>query len=318
VPICAVAAMLAWVPNALIPAHYSSGYAWSGAYILFLPVMLVAGQRRPGIEGRFSVAAILVAVALSPLLFREAYRSSDNNWMLALETMERNQLQALTDLERKFPEGAQQHILVTGISFPFTLFHLPEALHWIYPKFTGADFDVVYYDVPAKTQEFGVKSISAGSVRPAPYTAVWVFNPNGTLRSAAPPPANWTELFVPDIGLSVGDLLIYPELYDVFPTRLSAAQGSDQGTPAQYYRCGTALLHYRSYALAEKCLSRAIELAPNNPYAYYFRALAEEGLGKPDLARASYAKAIEQDNPKAPNPAFRQALARLDAAAAQP
>ena len=46
--------------------------------------------------------------------------------------------------------------------------------------------------------------------------------------------------------------------------------------------------------------------------------MAQENLGKLDLARASYAKAVETDDPKNPNPVFRQALARFDAAAAAP
>ena len=66
--------------------------------------------------------------------------------------------------------------------------------------------------------------------------------------------------------------------------------------------------------MAETCLSRAIELQPKNPYAFFFRGMAQENLGKRDLARASYAEAVAQDS----DPVFRQALARIDAAAPKP
>ena len=135
------------------------------------------------------------------------------------------------------------------------------------------------------------------------------------MRSAAPPPPDPAELYVPDIGLTVRDFLIYPELIDVFPHRVSD-QGSDRATAGQYFRCGTLLLTYQNAALAEKCLARAIELLPKNPYYFYFQGMAQENLGKLDLARASYAKAVETDDPKNPNPVFRQALAHFDAAAA--
>ena len=85
-PICVALAVLAWVPIALIPSHYSAGYSWSGAYILFMPVLLIGGLRRPGIEGLISVAVILVAAALSPLLFLDRYRVPENLWTLGQET----------------------------------------------------------------------------------------------------------------------------------------------------------------------------------------------------------------------------------------
>ena len=318
VPICVATAALAWVPNALIPRHYSSGYSWSGAYILFLPVLLVAGSRRRNIESMISVAAILVFAALSPLLFLYEYRSAENLWMLEQEATQRNQIKALADLETKLPEGgAPPHILVTGVNSPFTIFHIASALHAIYPKFSRAKFDVVYYVKPVKETTDGVALIPTGSAQPAQYDAVWVFNRDGTLRSAAPPPPHPADSYVPDIGLTVRDTLIYPELIDVFPHRISD-QGSDRATAGQYFRCGTLLLTYQNAAMAEKCLARAIELLPKNPYYFYFHGIAQENLGKLDLARASYAKAVETDDPKNPNPIFRQALANVDAAAVKP
>ena len=79
---------------------------------------------------------------------------------------------------------------------------------------------------------------------------------------------------------------------------------------------GQCVETYQNAAMAEKCLARAIELLPKNPYYFYFHGIAQENLGKLDLARASYAKAVETDDPKNPNPVFQQALAHLDAAAA--
>jgi hypothetical protein len=315
VPICVGLAVLAWVPIALIPAHYSAGYSWSGAYILFMPVLLIGGLRRPGIEGVASVAVILVAAALSPLLFLDRYRLPENLWTVSLETEQKNQLNSLTNLEAVSSEtkAGAQRILVTGITSIFTPFHRPPALRWMYPKFDNIKFDFVYYSDPSRESNDGVEFIPTGSVRPGRYAAIWVFNRDGTLRSDAPPPADPGEPYVPDIGLTAGDILIYPELADIFPHRLSD-QGSDRATAMQYFKCGTLSLNYQNAALAEKCMSRAIELQPKNPYAFYFRGMAQEKLGKFDQARASYAEAVAQD----PSPVFRQALARFDAAAAAP
>jgi hypothetical protein len=313
VPICAALAVLAWVPNALMPGHHYSGYSWSGACILFLPVLLIAGTSHRKREAGIVVAGILVAAALSPLLFREEYRIPENLWSLAQEANQRNQIEALEDLAAKAPEGGVvQHILVTGITSPFTVFHLPPALRWMYPKFDNAKFDLVYYVKPTRQPSDGIDFIPSGSAQPAQYAAVWAFNRDGTLRSAGPAPTDLADPYVADIGLPARDLVIYPELLDVFPNRVPG-HGGAQASATQYFQCGTLLLDYRDFAMAETCLSRAIELQPNDPYAFYFRGMAQESLGKLDLARASYAEAVEKDRGEVRNSYFQAALAHLAA-----
>ena len=227
-PICVALAVLAWVPIALIPAHYSAGYSWSGAYILFMPVLLIGGLRRPNIEGLISAAVILVAAVLSPLLFLDRYRHPENLWTLGQETEQKNQLEALTGLEARAPDmgGAPRRILVTGITSIFTPFHRPPALRWMYPKFDNTKFDFVYYVKPSKESKDGIEFIPTGSAQPGQYAEVWVFNRDGTLRSDAPPPADLAEPYVPDIGLTVRDVLIYPELIDAFPHRVSTREAT--------------------------------------------------------------------------------------------
>ena len=73
---------------------------------------------------------------------------------------------------------------------------------------------------------------------------------------------------------------------------------------------GVAYLRTRRYLAAEVELAMAVELAPNDAYAYFLLGRAQEGLGRIPLARGSYKLAtwLEPESET-----YREALARLPA-----
>jgi len=152
------------------PRHYSPAIPGAVPISSSCRFLLVAGSSRRNIGSMISVAAVVVFAALSPLsssmtiaIRRISGRSTRRQ---PSETD-----QALADLEIKSLQGgAPLHILATG-QLSFTIFHIPSALHAIYPKFSKAKLDLVYYVKPVKESKDGVAFIPAESAQPAQYDA---------------------------------------------------------------------------------------------------------------------------------------------------
>ena len=74
---------------------------------------------------------------------------------------------------------------------------------------------------------------------------------------------------------------------------------------------GVAYLRARRHADAEREIAVAVDLAPNDHYAYYLLGRAQQGLGFMELARGSFKMAHWLD-PRSDE--YRRALERLPAA----
>jgi Flp pilus assembly protein TadD len=74
---------------------------------------------------------------------------------------------------------------------------------------------------------------------------------------------------------------------------------------------GVAYLRARRHADAEREIAVAVDLAPNDHYAYYLLGRAQQGLGRISLARGSYKMAVWL-RPNSED--YRQALRDLPAA----
>jgi tetratricopeptide (TPR) repeat protein len=81
----------------------------------------------------------------------------------------------------------------------------------------------------------------------------------------------------------------------------------DEGNAVAWRELGYALLGKKEFDLAEKILTEAIKLAPNDPASYEYRAAARKGLGLEATAREDREKAKELREKKAkpsPNDVF--------------
>ena len=77
---CIIAALCAWLPNALIPGHHFSGYSWNGASILFLPVLLIAKiwTENFGVQNTMSVSKSIISTTISAVTHRGGMR----HWLI--------------------------------------------------------------------------------------------------------------------------------------------------------------------------------------------------------------------------------------------
>lgn len=312
-----VAATLAWLPNATLPNHFDPGYSWSGAYLLFVPMLLVVPLwKTDSVARACSVAAVMLALG-SPALFTNAYKT--NTWTLQQEARQHHLLQALQRLTSALPSHVgpgRVRILVTGIDFPFTPFDHGLSMR-SFPHGENTQFDVLAYaprgaSVMAfprlEAQPSGVRFISLSEVDLARYQQVWAFRSDGTLVKDVHDPVHFVSPSDAASEFSAADLLVFPKLFDIF-----ASQQTDSKRPDgyQYLNCGAALLSYGNLAGAKKCLESSSRLLPENPYPHFYLGELQQKQGLLDLARASFGKAITLDNPKSPNPYFRQALALI-------
>ena len=305
-----VAGVLSWLPTSLLPNHHYPGYSWNGAYIIFLPILSMNLLARKGWLLRTSIfSAMAIAAAYSPAYSAGAYKKND--WTLLQEKTEINLLKALAKLTRNMPtHKTPSHVLVSGIDFPFSPFKLPFSLR-IFPNVNNVLFDVVHYgeSEPTVDPRAGVTFIHANDVALSKYQAVWAFRSDGTLITSLNDASDFAELKRDDLGFGSDNLLIYPKLLDVFGN--SPGKGRHKPNGYDYLKCGSVLASYNDLAGAEACLGMSIKDIPSNPYPYFYLGKIQEDQGKTCLARESYGKAVELDDPKSPNPFFDGALRRL-------
>ena len=312
-----LAGALAWLPNAALPNHYSSGYSFNGIYLMYVPILLAAFLWRAGYIARVLSAVLVMGALCSPIFFDDSYKS--NAWILKQEDRQRNLLQALEGLTAVLTSDVgSQRILVTGIDFPFTPFDHGLSMH----SFTrGADiqFDVLAYKprgvgVAAfpllEAQPSGVKFISAQDVNFLQYQRVWAFNSDGNLVKNVSEPGLLLKGEVKD-GFSAAELLLYPNLLRIFGDSESQYFGHKPLTGYEYLECGGQLLVYENLSGAEACLTQSVRLLPENPYPYFYLGQVYEKQGFFSLAISFYEKALTLDNPKSPNPSFKHELERV-------
>lgn len=287
----------AWLPNSVLPNHHFAGYSWSAGYLFFAPVLLGPRLWASGLAAR-AVGAVLTLIAfVSPAFAKELYKSDELRWDMAQESTQRKLLPALDALFRAIPEDGQRQILVTGINFPYS----PFAYGWSlsdFPNASRAQIDVLVYGGPTPNPQGRVRFVSKDQVDLVHYDEVWAFGNDGGLVLDGPAPKHLGESYASDVGLEALDLLLYPELLK------KAASRSQEDAGGRLLTCGATLLDYSEFTGAEKCLTRASEAIPANPYPYYFLGLIREKQGDTREAHRMFQKAVALDDPRARNPWF--------------
>lgn len=310
-------ATLAWLPNAALPNHYFPGYSWNGTYLLFAPVLLIVPLWRLGRPSRVFCTLIIGTALCSPLLSSCAYKS--NAWTLGQESIQRNLLKALGNLTQTLPtNGSVRKLLVTGINFPFSPFNQAFAMR-MFPNTRKMQFDVVDYQPRLRSvNSSGVRFISPSQVDISNYQRVWAFLPDGKLAKDFQDPTRFSADIDNDYGFGAKELLIYPKLLEILDYTSNENIKSAKPDGNQYLNCGTTLLSYGNIVGAEKCLISSTRLIPKSPYPYFFLGKIQERQGLTELARASFERAVALDNPKSPNPYFREALKLISKPATEP
>lgn len=182
---CMIAAGLAWVPNAVLPNHHYKGYSFNGAYLFFLPLLLLPILWVEFNRKKVAVVLGLSLCFLSPLLDIPKYKDESNTWVLYQEKTQRNLLNGLeASIKTLTPSKTPQKVLIEGITFPFQPFVFPEALR-VYPNAVFANFDVVNHNPSIQNGDRAdlvkfVKPEDSGLVE---YDQKWIFNEEGQLVS---------------------------------------------------------------------------------------------------------------------------------------
>lgn len=152
-----------------------------------------------------------------------------------------------------------------------------------------------------------VQTIDPADVKNYKFDQAWLIRDDGSLIMRILKPASensWSEG-----GVNQSDALIYPALEDIFGPNKRPGSGPLNGYG--YLACGTKLLDYNALGLAQKCLTSAASLLPDNPYPFYFLGISLEKQGNTSQALNAYRRAVAlQAN--SPNPVFEAALKKLE------
>ncbi|MFG1418748.1 acyltransferase [Xanthobacter sp. V0B-10] len=301
----AAAGAAAWLPNSVLPNHFFAGYSWSGAYLLFLPILLLALIVRRQVLALGVATAAAVLLLLNPKLNRDAY--AGGSWVLIQESTQRNLWRALRKEIRELPTDKTSRVLVTGISFPFSPFAHPRSLDEL-KKGRTINFSVVEYPPFQGKLSEGVTFLTPENYDPAAYDYVWVFHPDGTLYKAYTR-EQIAALNAPG-GVSVQDLLNLPKL-------LEAADASSGAPPVDACSALQASVDANARSYGRKFLEACTQLRPESPYTWFYRGLVLEDAGEREAALDAYRKAVEKDTSAQPNPFFEQRLKALQAQVAK-
>lgn len=118
--LCIAFALLAWIPNALLPNHHFEGYSFNGLYIAFLLLFFVLKMVQDKISFKPMLIVLLVLVAFSPLTSIKKYHGTRNTWVLAMEQVQKNMLAGFNQATSQLKDTEQPiTVLVTGITSPF-------------------------------------------------------------------------------------------------------------------------------------------------------------------------------------------------------
>jgi hypothetical protein len=293
---CILAGSAAWLPNATLPQHHFSGYSWSGAYLLFLPVVLVASAVRRSVVSVVLILAISALIFASPILNRRKYEG--NAWTLQQETTQRNLLTVLRTKFADLPLNRPTHVLISGQTFPFSPFGYPRALE----EMEGGRkiyLDIVSYSSGLRQDSETVHFLRPTAIDVSRYDAVLELRPDGTLRDPATPIVSDAAA----IGCPTHScFVLFPEMAEF------TKPADDVFSASQYREIGLMWLTYSEYAAAARAFRKSADLDPRNPYTYFYLGNSLKLQGELTAAAAAYAHAVEIDNPANRNLYFQSSL----------
>lgn len=179
-------AVLAWLPNALLPFHHYEGYSFNGLYICFAVLFFMVKALQDGNSIKKTFYAVLILSLLSPLSSLKKYRDTRNSWVLSMEKVQVNMLAGFKKATAQL-QATEKNItvLVSGISAPFHPFASPHSIR----SFAGGDKAVYYFVVPkdfpnnvGTTMDL-VNFILPEDIHKMNYDQEWIFDDAGNLVS---------------------------------------------------------------------------------------------------------------------------------------
>ena len=142
---CALFALLAWLPNALLPFHHYQGYSFNGLYVFFAVTFFAVKMLQDQLYSKKILLAFTVLALLSPLSSLHNYGDTRNTWVIAQEKIQMNMLAGfLTATAQLLPLDSSANVLVSGITAPFHPFVFPESIR----SFKGGEKANYYFIVP--------------------------------------------------------------------------------------------------------------------------------------------------------------------------
>jgi hypothetical protein len=146
--ICMGFAVFAWLPNAFLPFHHYPGYSFNGLYVCFASVFILLKfwqeqQEQTRFKPMYYMFFVLLIV--SPLANFKKYKDDRNQWVLAMEDVQRNMLKGFRQATGQLESLDKPiSVLITGINSPFHPFAFPESIR----SFSGGDRATYYFVVP--------------------------------------------------------------------------------------------------------------------------------------------------------------------------
>ncbi|CAN5443613.1 hypothetical protein BH10PSE18_BH10PSE18_14600 [soil metagenome] len=306
------AGVLAWLPNSVLPNHHFAFYSFTGSYLYFLPVVLLFGfvgslTAKP--RGLMIFVALIAAmILLLPFANRKIYKRDEIGFYLYHIAMQEKIGRAVSAIaEATPPNGADRRELLIGIMPPFNPFDYPSAFQGVFAD-RSISLDVAAYGfvepsvIESIKDKTRIRRLGISAIKLAEYDRVWSVAQDGSMIDL-PAALQAVGDKLPD-GLKKDDLYLYPELARIF----GAAKQVDGQV---YLACARALQAYEAFDKALVCLKKGIEIEPENPYPYFYHALASERLGKLDESIDLMKKAAAIKTPGSANPAFENELSRL-------
>ena len=181
---CLAFALLAWLPNALLPFHHYEGYSFNGLYICFAAIFFAVKIAQEQGQSKKIFWAIVIFALLSPLTSIKKYQGTRNTWVLSMEKVQMNMLAGFRKATGQLvPMEKNITVLVTGISAPFHPFAFPESLRSFAGGSKAEYFFVVPKDFPDKA---GMKIdlvnfITEADKATVVYDQEWQFDDQGNL-----------------------------------------------------------------------------------------------------------------------------------------
>ena len=182
--LCLTFALLAWLPNALLPFHHYEGYSFNGLYVCFAVLFFAVKILQEQSHSQKLLWAIVIFTLLSPITSIKKYHDIRNTWVLAMEKVQMNLLAGITKATGQLvPLEKNVTVLVTGISAPFHPFAFPESLR----SFAGGNKAEYYFVVPKDfPDKVGTKIdlvhfIADADKASVAYDQEWQFDDQGNL-----------------------------------------------------------------------------------------------------------------------------------------
>ncbi len=292
------AGLVALLPNSVLPNHFDVMYAWTGACLVFSPVLFVDWTPPLGRRWRFG-ASLAVALLLGWAAVRANRPGYEHwKWSLEQERSNRNIVQSFPVLKR----AQGRHFLVTGVSAPYHPWAIPTFIRVEFGP--DRDWTVILPHGHIASQP-PVVFVDAAQVDITRFDHAFAYAADGRLLG------EWNAAELRRLAADgAADRVRLPALIGPLD-----ALAKDPSNWLLSMNVGNVYSEWGQFDQAERYLARSCQAnSGRNPYPPYYYGAVEAALGKTDAAIPLFEQAIEMDS-KPGNPAFaealRQARARL-------